>query len=80
MQTLKEFANEIRLHPETVRGMANRGICGCKIAGRWRFTDDDLNRVKEAPWRSTGEVKSGTSSFSFVEREYADLLRRATER
>ena len=78
MKTLKEFSEVIRLHPETVRGMANRGLCGCKIAGRWRFTDEDLNRVKETPWQSANEAESGTSTFNSVEKGYADLLAQAT--
>lgn len=79
MYKLREFAEMISFHPETIRKAAARGRCGRMVLGEWRFTDEDIERLGEG-CQSENDTVSGTSTFASVESEYDDLLGRTTER
>lgn len=74
--TLKEFADKVGFHRETIRQLAARGQCGRKILGRWRFNDNDIEALEEWPSRKGAEL--GTLTSKSVANEYEKLLARAT--
>jgi excisionase family DNA binding protein len=81
---LKDAAEFLGLHPETLRERAKAGkIPGAKIGKAWRFLPADLTAYFRSQCRSTValEVRSGGSTCGTLAAEELDaLLERATKK
>ena len=73
--TLKQFADIVAFHPETIRQAANKGLCGEKMFGRWRFTDLDITRITEGRC-SDAETVSTKLTFKSTANGAENLWRR----